>query len=135
MRLPDEIRELIDAPNVAHLATILPDGAPTTIPVWVMLEGEYLLVGTGALTSKARNTRRDPRVALSIVDRNDPYRVAHLRGRVIEQREDEDFRVMDALARKYTGEPFPFRHPGRVALVIAIDRAEHRQLPFHPPGA
>ena len=130
MRLPPEIRELVEARNVAHLATILPDGAPTSIPVWVMLEGEYLLVATGALTSKARNTRRDPRVALSIVDQHDPYAAANLRGHVIEQREDEDFRVIDALAVKYTGDPFPFRHPGRVALVIAVDRAEHRKLPF-----
>jgi len=74
-------------------------------------------------------------VALSIVDFDDPYAEAQLRGRVVERRPDPDLAVMDPVSRKYTGQPFPFRNPqGRVALVIEVDRARYTKLPFaHTP--
>ena len=67
--LPDSVKKLIDGPNFAHLATIMSDGSPQSAPVWVTREGDRVLVGTGEGSLKAKNTRRDPRVALSIVDR------------------------------------------------------------------
>ncbi len=71
--------------------------------------------------------RRDPRVALSIVDFQNPYMEAQLRGRVVERRPDLELAIMDPVSRKYTGKPFPFRDPeGRVALVIELDRARMR---------
>jgi PPOX class probable F420-dependent enzyme len=133
--LSAEVRELLDRPNFAHLATLMPDGSPQSVPVWVGREGDRLLVCTGEGSLKARNTRRDARVALSIVDLADPYREAQLRGRVVERRPDPDLRVMDPISRKYTGRPFPFRDPaGRVALVIEVDKARYAKLPFeHTP--
>ncbi|MCI0347603.1 MAG: PPOX class F420-dependent oxidoreductase, partial [Chloroflexi bacterium] len=77
---------LIDGPNFAHLATVMPDGSPQSAPVWVTREGDRILVGTSEGSLKGKNTRRDPRVALSIVDCQDPYREAQLRGRVVERR-------------------------------------------------
>ena len=98
-------------------------------PVWIAREGDRILIGTGEGSLKARNTRRDPRVALSVVDMEDPYAEAQLRGRVAERRPDGDFRGMDAIAHKYTGRPFPFRNPeGRVVLVIEIDKARYDRL-------
>ena len=66
--LSDEIKTLIDGPNFAHLATLMPDGSPQSVPVWVGRERENLLICTGENSLKAKNTRRDPRVALSIID-------------------------------------------------------------------
>lgn len=133
--LPPEVRRLIESPNYAHLATLRKDGAPQSIAVWVGLEGERIVIGTGHDTGKAKHTRRNPRVALSITDREDPYKTATIRGHVIEQRSDEDCTVMDVIARKYTGEPFPFRGKGRIALVIEADEARYTELPFtHRPG-
>ena len=134
--LADEIKGLIDRPNFAHLATLLPDGSPQVAPVWVGREGEHILVGTGEGTLKAKNTRRDARVALSIIDFDDPYREAQIRGRVVERRPDGSFAGMDAISRKYTGQPFPWRNPeGRVILVIEVERARFTKLPFrHTPG-
>jgi len=63
--LSPEIRQLVDRPNFAHLATLMPDGSPQSVPVWVGREGDRLLVCTGEGSLKARNTRRDPRVASS----------------------------------------------------------------------
>jgi PPOX class probable F420-dependent enzyme len=133
--LSNEIRALIDRPNFAHLARLMPDGSPRSVPVWVGREGDRILVGTGEGSLKAKNTRRDPRVSLSIIDLHDPYQEAQLRGRVIERRPDVDFTYLDAVSHKYTGRPFRFRNPeGRVALVITIDKARYSKLPFeHTP--
>jgi PPOX class probable F420-dependent enzyme len=114
----------------------MPDGSPHCAPVWVGREGDRILVCTGEGSLKARNTRRDPRIAFSIVDSGDPYMEAQLRGRVVERHPDPDLTVMDSISHKYTGKSFPFRNPeGRVALVIEIERARYAKLPFEntPP--
>src|SRR5437870_4808468 len=89
--LSDEIKALLDAPNFAHLATLMPDGSPQSVPVWVGREGDRILICTGEGSLKAKNTRRDPRVALSIVDFRDPYLEVQLRGRVVGHLPDAGF--------------------------------------------
>ena len=136
--LSAEIKQLLDRPNFAHLATLMPDGSPQSVPVWVGRDGDRILVCTGEGSLKARNTRRNPRVALSIVDFHNPYEEAQLRGRVVERRPDPSLELMDPISRKYTGKPFPFRDPaGRVALVIEVEKARYAKLPFEhtPPSA
>ena len=136
--LSAEARALIDRPNFAHLATLMPDGSPQSVPVWVGREGDRLIVCTSEGSLKGRNTRRDPRVSLSIVDFHDPYEEIQLRGRVVERRPDPDLAIMDPVSHKYIGTPFPMRsYEGRVALVIEIDRARYTKLPFQhtPPRA
>lgn len=134
--LSDEVKALLDGANFAHLSTLMADGSPQCAPVWVAREGDRVLIGTGEGSLKARNTRRDPRVALSIVAMDDPYSEAQLRGRVVERRPDGDFRGMDPISRKYTGQPFPWRSPeGRVVLVVEVERARYTKLPFrHTPA-
>lgn len=133
--LTEDIKTLVDGSNFAHLATLMPDGSPQSVPVWVGREREHLLVCTGENSLKAKNTRRDPRIALSIIDFHDPYREVQIRGRVVERRPDGDCKYIDVISRKYTGKPFPFRQPeGRVALVIEIEKARFTKLPFeHTP--
>ena len=134
--LSSDVRKLIDGPNYAHLATLMSDGSPQSAPVWVAREGDRILVGTGEGSLKARNTRRDPRVALSIVDVGDPYTEAEIRGRVVERRPDPSFGLKNATARKYTGKDFPWRYPDGVTLVIEVDRAKFAKIPLiHAPAA
>ncbi len=135
--LSDEIRQLLDRPNFAHLATLMPDGSPQSVPVWIGRDGDRIIVCTGENSLKAKNTRRDPRVALSIVDFDNPYVEAQIRGRVVERRPDPDLKVMDPISRKYVGKPFPFRNPeARVALIIEVEKARYTKLPFeHTPAA
>src|SRR6059036_3691991 len=137
MALSDDVKALVRGANFAHLATLLPDGSPQNAPVWVDLDGERIVVCTGEGSLKARNTRRDPRVALSIVAFDNPYVEAQIRGRVVERRPDPDLKVMDPISRRYVGKPFPFRNPeGRVALVIEVEKARYTKLPFeHTPAA
>jgi PPOX class probable F420-dependent enzyme len=133
--IPPEVRELLDAPNYAHLSTLRADGSPRNHVVWIGLEGECVLVCTSDWTWKAKDMRRDGRVGLSVIDLADPYRMAALQGRVVEERPDEDCRYMDPISFKYTNAPFPSRGPDRVCFVIAVENASQHTLGFvHRPG-
>jgi len=135
IKLSESARKLIDRPNFAHLATLMPDGSPQSVPVWIGREGEQIVVCTGEGSLKAGNTRRDPRVALSIVDFDNPYEEVQIRGRVTERRPDPELKTMDPISHKYTGKPFPMRSPeGRVALIIDVEKERYTKLPFeHTP--
>ena len=135
MKLSDETKHLIDGANFAHLATLMSDGSPQSVPVWVGRDGDRLVICTGENSLKARNTARDSRVAISIVDFHNPYSEAQIRGHVVERRPDPDLKMMDPISHKYTGKPFPFRNPeGRVALIIEVDKYRYTKLPFeHTP--
>src|SRR5947209_5191977 len=109
--LSAEMKQVIDRPNFAHLGTLMSDGSPQSVPVWVGREGDRLVICTGENSLKAKNTRRDPRVALSIVDFANPYEEVQIRGRVVERRPDPELKMMDPISHKYTGKPFPFRSP------------------------
>jgi PPOX class probable F420-dependent enzyme len=132
---PDDVRALFDAPNYVHLSTLRADGSPRNWVVWAGIEGDHILVCTGDTTWKARDMLRDPRVAMSVTELGNPYRMAALQGRVVEVRGDEDCRFMDPISVKYTGAPFPYRGPGRVCFVIAMEKGAQRTLNFmHHPG-
>jgi PPOX class probable F420-dependent enzyme len=131
--LPDEVRELLEARNFAHLATTLPDGSPHSVPVWINVEGDHVVFFTQPGSRKARNLERDPRVAISLVDLEHPYRSAQLRGRVVGTVEGEEaLEIIDRLAVKYTGEPFPMR--SGIVFLVEPERARETVLPFrhHP---
>jgi PPOX class probable F420-dependent enzyme len=133
--IPADVRELLDAPNYVHLSTLRRDGSPRRWVVWVGLEGERVLVCTTSYSWKAKDMRRDQRVALSVIDRENPYRMASLQGRVLEVRPDEGCRYMDPISVKYTGAPFPSRGPDRLCFVIEIEKARQTTLAFvHNPG-
>ena len=129
------VRELLDAPNYVHLSTLRRDGTPRNWVVWVGLEGDRVLVCTTSFSWKAKDMRRDPRVGLSVVDLSNPYRMAALQGRVVEERPDEGCRYMDPISFKYTNAPFPSRGPDRLCFVIEIEKARQTTLGFvHEPG-
>jgi PPOX class probable F420-dependent enzyme len=135
--LSDDIKTLIRDANFAHLSTLMPDGSPQAAPVWIDLEGDRILIATGEGSLKAKNTRRDGRVALSVVAFDNPYVEAQLRGRVAERWKDADFKIIDRISRKYTGKDFPMRQnpEQRVVLVIEVERARFTKLPFtHAPA-
>jgi PPOX class probable F420-dependent enzyme len=135
VRLPDDVRALLAAPNYAHLSTLRADGSPRSSVVWVGLEDHVILVCTSETVWKAKDMRRDPRVGLSVSDLSNPYRMVTIQGRVIEMRRDEECRYMDPISIKYTGAPFPSRGPDRVCFVIEAEKAREHTLRFvHNPG-
>lgn len=134
--LDDDIRRLIDAPNFAALATLMPDGSPKVEPVWLGREGDRILIATDSRGVKGRNLERDKRVALSVTDYANPYEQALIRGRVVETRDDNDLVVLDALSKQYLGKPFPRRKwSSRVVYVVEADVARYYKSPLeHTPA-
>jgi len=120
--LDPAVRDILDGDSIAHLATVLPDGGPHAVPLWIGTEGDRVVVLTVPNSRKAKNVRRDPRVALSIAPADNPFEPVTLRGRVVEWMEgDPAWEIIDRLAMKYTGAPYP-RGEDRVVLVIEPDR-------------
>ena len=134
-QLTPEVLELFEGPNYGHLATLMPDGSPHSVAVWVGVEDGRVVFFTQPTSQKARNIGRDPRVAISIVDHANPYRTGRIRGRLVATREgDEALEVIDRLSHKYTGQPFPMR--SGVVYEIEPERVSFMELPFeHSPTA
>jgi PPOX class probable F420-dependent enzyme len=129
----DEVRALVEGANFAHVASTRADGSPDVVPVWITTVGDRLAFFTQRTSSKSRNLERDGRVAISIADQDNPYRAAHIRGRVVERRADAPAiwdEVIDPMSRKYTGADFPFRPETTVLYLVEVESAKLRELPF-----
>lgn len=118
--LSDAAKDVLRQPFVANLATVDPDGTPHITPVWIDVEGEDVLVNTARGRKKQRNLEANSKVALSVVDPQDPYRVVALQG--IAQLTDEGADAhIDALAKKYLGaDSYPFRKDGEERMIVRI---------------
>lgn len=103
VRLSDEARKIIDAVNPGVLATVNADGSPQTSVVWVMRDGEDLLISTQAGRRKDTNLRNDPRASLLVIDKNDSDRYIEVRGTATVT-EDVGRVVAQALAVLYEGD-------------------------------
>lgn len=109
----------------AHLATLMPDGSPQVTPVWFDFDGTHILINSARGRQKDRNMRRDPRVAVEIMDPDNPYRYVQIRGQVVEITEEGADEHIDRLAKKYLGvDRYPHRRPGEVRVTYKI-------LPVH----
>jgi PPOX class probable F420-dependent enzyme len=133
--LSNDVKQLVDRPNFAHLATLMSDGSPHSAPVWIGREDDLLLICTEATSLKGKNTLRDPRVSISMVDFVDPYSEVQIRGRVVERRPDPELRYYDAMSLKYVGIPWPYRdEKSPSVLIIEITKARYSKQPFeHMP--
>jgi PPOX class probable F420-dependent enzyme len=122
MSIKPEIRGVLDGTPVAHLATVLPDGGPHSVPVWTGTHGDHIVILTGPESQKARNLRHDPRVALSLTPPDNPFQPVIIRGRVVEWIDgDLGWEIVDRIAMKYIGGPYS-RDVQRVVALIEPDR-------------
>lgn len=119
----DEVRGKLEEANFWHFATLNDDGTPTTTPVWVDVDNSHVLVNTAIGRRKEKNVRRDPHVALSSTDKENPYSWTEIRGRVVEfvgGKEADD--SINRLAKKYLGEDvYPYRQPGEERVILRIE--------------
>jgi PPOX class probable F420-dependent enzyme len=119
-QLTEEQRRLVREPNLASLATMDDRGRPHVTPVWVDEERGRIVVNTADGRAKVRHVRRDPRVGILVVDRDDPYTWLSVRGRVVDITTDGARDHIDDLSQRYEGRPFAFR-PGQVRLKLIIE--------------
>ncbi|GAB3382948.1 PPOX class F420-dependent oxidoreductase [Amycolatopsis echigonensis] len=116
--LNPDVRRVLDGTPIAHLATVLPDGSPHVVPVWIGTRGDRIVFLTGPDSRKARNLRRDPRVAISLTPPDNPFEPITIRGRVAEWIEgDEAWAIIDEVAKKYIGQPYPREQVRIVGLI------------------
>ena len=121
--------ELFGGGHVVHLATLRPDGAPQSRPLWTIVHDGNVVFFTQAGSPKARDVAQDPRVALSVTDKKNSYRSAWLRGSVVRVIEgDEALAIIDLISNAYIGRPFPMRS-GNV-FVVEAEAQGSADLPF-----
>jgi PPOX class probable F420-dependent enzyme len=119
--IPDKYKDLFQKKAFAHLATVGADGGPQVTPVWVDFDGTHIRFNTAKGRVKDKNLRRNPKVALSIQDPDDPYRYMQVRGRVAEISEQGADAHIDALAKKYINQDkYPWRRPDEVRVMYKI---------------
>ena len=120
--LDPELRRILDGTPIAHLATVLDDGSPHSVPLWIGTHEDKIVFLTGPGSQKAKNLRRDPRVAVSIAPPDAPFSPVILRGTVTEWLDGaEGWAIVDAIAEKYIHAPYG-RDQHRVVGVIDVDR-------------
>jgi PPOX class probable F420-dependent enzyme len=114
-------RRIIEAPNFASIATSMPDGSPHVSTVWIDLDGDDVLVNTAEGLVKTANIRREPRVSISVFDREDPYEQVVIRGRVVDVTREEADEHIDRLAKKYLGvDEYPWREAREQRLIVRV---------------
>lgn len=119
--IPQDFRDLFTKKAFAHLATVMPDGSPQVTPVWCDFDGTHIRFNTAKGRVKDKNMRRAKKVALAIMDPDNPYRYLAVRGTVAEITEQGADAHIDQLAKKYLGkDKYPFRQPGEVRLLYKI---------------
>ena len=101
--IPPDFLDLIDAPPVAALTTLMPDGRPQTTVVWCDYDGAYVRINTMRGFRKEKNMRGNPRVTLLCYDPHEPLRYLEVRGTVVEMTESGAMEHLDALGLRYTG--------------------------------
>jgi PPOX class probable F420-dependent enzyme len=122
--LPAEVGAVLAGTPIAHIATVLPDGAPHAVPVWIGTHEGQVVFLTGPGSRKARNLRRDPRVAISIAPPENPFSPVIIRGTVVDWLDgDEGWAVVDEIARKYIGASYG-REQDRVVGVVTTDHVK-----------
>lgn len=119
--IPEKFLDLFEKKAFANLATMMPDGTPQVTPVWVDFDGTHLLVNSARGRQKDKNMERNPAVALSILDPDNPYRYLEVRGRIDEITEEGADAHIDKMAKKYLGlDRYPNRQPGEVRVLYKI---------------
>ena len=127
MPISDNARILLEQPIFASLATIGPDGHPQVTVIWLHVEGDKVVFNTAEGRAKHRNMVADPRVTVMLLDPENGYRYAELRG-TVEVTTDGADQSIDELAQKYLGTDYPFRRYGETRVKVLMNvNSEHWQ--------
>ena len=121
--LSEKARQLIQEPNFGYVATVMQDGSPQVSPVWVDVDNGHVVFNTAVGRLKEKNMRRDPRVSISVANRENQYEKVDIRGRVVDFVEgDEADRHIDKMAQKYIGEEkYPWKAPGEQRVIVKVE--------------
>jgi PPOX class probable F420-dependent enzyme len=120
-----DVLDLLRAPSLCFLTTLMKDGSPQTTQTWVDTDGEHVVINTVEGYQKVRNVSRDPRVTVVVSDAERPTRYAEIRGEVVGMTTEGGSEHIESMSRKYTGGPYrnySGRPQTRVILAIRTDK-------------
>ncbi len=125
-KIPEKYLDLFKQKKAfASLATLMPDGRPQVTPIWFDYDGESVIFNSARGRVKDLNVRRDPRVTITVMDPDNPYRYVEVRGRVFDITQEGADDSINRLAKKYLDKDiYPFRQPGEVRVIYKV-RPEH----------
>jgi PPOX class probable F420-dependent enzyme len=127
--IPDSYLDLFQKKAFANLATLMPDGSPQVTPVWVDFDGTHVLVNSARGRQKDKNMQRNSKVALSILDPDNPYRYLEIRGTVETITEEGADAHIDKMAKKYMGkDKYPYRRPEEKRVLFKIKPTKTSQM-------
>jgi len=119
--MDDKVIQLFSAKNLVFIATVMKDGSPQVSPVWANYDDGYILVNTAEGRIKHKNILRDPRVAVSVVSKDNPLDMTTIRGTVVELIPDYDYSHADTLTQQYMGrEKYPFKRDDEKRIILKI---------------
>jgi PPOX class probable F420-dependent enzyme len=119
--MTEQVTRILREPNFAFLGTLMKDGRPQVTPVWIDFDNDHILINTAEGRIKHKNLTRDPRVSLSLVDKNNPYSMVTIQGTVVDQIKDGADEHIDKLAKKYLkAEKYPGHSPSIKRIIIKI---------------
>jgi PPOX class probable F420-dependent enzyme len=120
--VPTSVEEFLAGPHVAVIATLDSEGHPHTVATWYDWDDGRVMLSMDHSRKRLRHLRNDPRISITVVDSDDPYRHITLSGRVAELHDDEGLRDIDRLAQRYTGADYMTRDSPRVTAWVDVDR-------------
>jgi len=132
-QLTEPMSKLFQGKNFAFVSTLMKDGSPQVTPTWVDIEDGNIIVNTAEGRLKHKNISRDPRIAVCVIDQNNPYHMVTVRGRVVEQTTESADEHIDKLAKKYLGvDKYPGQkdYPGQKRIIIKI---KPERVSYQPP--
>jgi len=132
-QLTEPMSKLFQGKNFAFVSTLMEDGSPQVTPTWVDIEDGNIIVNTAEGRLKLKNISRDPRIAICVIDQNNPYHMVTVRGRVVEQTTESADEHIDKLAKKYLGvDKYPGQkdYPGQKRIIIKI---KPERVLYQPP--
>jgi PPOX class probable F420-dependent enzyme len=129
----DHLTHLFQSRNLAFLSTLSKEGYPHITPVWVEMVEDLILINTFETSAKNRHISNDKRVAISVVEQNNPFNMVSIQGRVIEQTTEGADDHLKRLARRYLGiGKYYYRKPNHKRIIIKIQPEKVMGLSIHP---
>lgn len=119
--LPESLRKVLIDKAYGHVITFNTDGSPQVTMVWMDADGNQPLYNTADGRIKVTNLRRDPRIMVSVQDRNNLQSYALIKGKAKVAAEGADEHI-DRMAKRFLGmDKYPWRAPGEKRLLVRID--------------
>jgi PPOX class probable F420-dependent enzyme len=128
-----DIQRLFQDRNLAFVSTLSEDGSPHITPMWADMEGDVILINTFESSAKSKNIKKDPRIAISVVESNNPYNMVSIKGRVVDQTTEGADEHLKKIAKRYLGiGKYYYREPNRKRVILKIKPEKATGLSIHP---